>query len=103
MRYQLADGKIVDDLNTDNTYKKRYRSSNPELHQQLPIETALLHKLLKEDHFRQVVAHLDLHQDYITSISKPYMYFYAFDDCYIHIVDEIKKHIAVLADTMIDA
>jgi len=102
LRYQLADGTITDECKKDDTFKW-YRSSDPELKQELPLETALLHSLLRKDPLNQIVAHLDLHQDYITPIEWSYVYFYTFSDTYQSIISEIKKHIPLLANTSISA
>ncbi len=103
IRYQMPDGTFQDECKEGQTFAKRYRSSDPVLQQRLPVETALLHKLLREDPLHQVVGHLDFHQDYITPISWPYAYFYTFSDSYQPIIATIKKHIPLLTNTVISA
>lgn len=103
VRYQMTDGTFADECREGETFTKRYRSSDPQLQQKLPVETALLHKLLREDILHHIVAHIDLHQDYITPIEWSYTYFYTFSDTYQSIIANIRKYIAVLSDTMISA
>lgn len=103
VRYEMIDGSFADECMEGQIFAKRYRSSDPKLQQKLPLETILLHKLLRKDPLEQVVAHLDLHQDYITPIDWAYTYFYAFQDVYQPIVNNIKKYIKLLANIMIGA
>jgi len=63
MRYELSDGKIVDDLGASKKFKKWYWSSDKKIKTRLPRETKLLHKLFKKDPLKQIVAAIDLHQD----------------------------------------
>jgi len=103
LRYKLSNGKIVDDLRKQETYTHRYRSSDPKFKQKLPVETQILHTLIKKDLLHHIIGHLDLHQDYITRVTWSYTYAYTFSDTYQPIITKIKKHIALLANRMIGA
>jgi len=93
IRYKLKSGKIVDDLKDKNIYKKWFWCSEKKLKVKLPKETALFHKLLKKDLKYNIVACLDLHQDYITPSKKAAAYHYAFGNMAIYkpIINKIKK------------
>ncbi len=105
MRYELKNGKIVDDLKDKNVYKKWSWSSDPKLKIKLPKETSLFHKLLKKDFKYNIVACLDLHQDFITPNSKAASYHYGFGktEIYKTIVKEIEKILPVWKNKYIGA
>jgi hypothetical protein len=103
LRYELSNGKLVDELPNDGKFKKRYRSSDAKLKQKLPLETILLHKLLKQDPLKQIVANIDLHQDYITPKIWAATHFYSFNNIYQSIITTIKKYIPVLTNKIISA
>jgi hypothetical protein len=105
MRYELKSGKIVDDLKDKNVYKKWQWSSDPKLKIKLPKETSLFHKLLKKDFKYNIVACLDLHQDFITPNSKAAAYHYGFGktEIYKTIIKEIEKIVPIWKNKYIGA
>jgi hypothetical protein len=81
MRYELNDGKIVDDLGGSKNFKNWYWSSDKKLKIKLPKETKLLHGLLRKDPLRQIVAAIDLHQDPpINNRKAVFAYQYSFEN-----------------------
>jgi len=76
--YKLKNGKFSDELKNIADYKTWYWSSQKI--KNLPLETKLSHKLLKKDPLNQVVAFLDLHQDYISQNVPALAYQYTFGD-----------------------
>lgn len=105
MRYELLDGKIVDDLGASNEFKQWFWSSDERFQVHLPIETRLMHTLLKQDPLKNVVAVFDLHQDYITPNAPPAAYHYSFGDLNVYdsIIQKIEKNVPVLKDMPIGA
>lgn len=116
LRYETADGRIVDDLLGEDEHARWYLSSDEALLQKgmqihLPQETRMLHAALKNIPLAQIVAHIDLHQDYLSCADNPRLglpgaYHYGFCpdgnvDCYDLIVAEIEKHTIVFRDTHI--
>jgi len=105
LRYQLAGGKIVDDLKDKNIFKQWFWSSAKKLKINLPAETRLFHKLLKQDLKYHIVACLDLHQDAFTLPKKPAAYQYAFGNTKIYwpIIEKIEKIVPILKNKPIGA
>ncbi|MEI6627769.1 MAG: succinylglutamate desuccinylase/aspartoacylase family protein [bacterium] len=105
LRYELADGKLTDDLRSKNEFKKWYWSSDSKLRIKLPKETRLMHRLLKKDPLKQIVACLDLHQDYITPVKKAHAYSYAYGDFLTQadIIKKVNKVVPVWKNTKICA
>ena len=94
LHYELEDGSIKDDIRDGNIKFRRFMwSSDPSLGIHLPIETQLMHKLLKEDPLSQVKASLDLHQDFITPNAPPAAYQYVLGniEAYKPITQEVSK------------
>lgn len=94
LRYELEDGKIVDDIKGSNKFKNWYWSSDKKLGLKLALENKLMHCLLKKDPPAQVVAVIDLHQDYITE---------NVGSAYKKIIERIKKIVPVLKNKYISA
>lgn len=105
LRYELENGRIVDDLRDKNEFKKWYWSSDKRFNFNLPEETKLTHKLLRKEPLKQIVAALDLHQDYITSTRITAAYAYALGDLkrYAKIVDKLRKTIPIFENKLIGA
>ncbi len=105
LRYELEDGKIIDDLKNRNVFKKWYWSSDKKFKIKLPQETRLLHRLLKKDPLKQVVAAIDLHQDYITKtrISAAYHYAYGKLEIYNNIIKKLQEILPILKNKNIGA
>lgn len=106
LRYEMKNGTLVDDLaeHKENDFKKWHRSSDKKLGLKLPKETVLMHKVLKNDPLRQVVALLDLHQDYITNASSAaYQYTFGDNAVYNNIINKIKKIIPLYKNKNIGA
>lgn len=105
LRYRLEDRSLVDDLGDKNNFKKWLWSSDKSLSIKLPKETVLMHKLLKKEPISQIVAVIDLHQDYITPGAPPAAYQYVFGDTSIYkkILQEIKKILPLYKNRKIDA
>ena len=103
LRYEMADGTFKDDIKKSNNYKAWYWSS--EITKKLPLETKTMHKILKKEPLTQVRALLDLHQDYISSVSLPFSYHYSFGKLgvYKDIIKNIKKIVPLYKNRMIDA
>ncbi len=105
VRYELENGKLVDDIRRGAKIKRWYLSSDSRLNLDLPAETRLMHHLLRRDPLENIVAALDLHQDTISSIDQAAAYHYAFGDLsvYSRIVEAINKTVPVLAYKVISA
>jgi len=105
MRYIREDGTVTDDLKEQNVFKEWRWSSDEEFNLRLPEETKLVHILLKEDPLQQIVAAIDLHQDYITKNAPPAAYQYIYGDAsvYSKIFRKIEKFTPLLRNTYIDA
>lgn len=105
LRYELENGKWVDDIRRGAKFKRWYLSSDSRLNLKLPAETRLMHHLLRRDPLENIVAALDLHQDTISRIDCAAAYHYAFGDLSVYgrIVEAIDKIVPVLAHKMISA
>jgi succinylglutamate desuccinylase len=105
VRYELENGKLVDDIRRGAKIKRWYLSSDSRLNLDLPAETLLMHHLLRRDPLENIVASLDLHQDNISKINRAAAYHYAFGDLSVYgrIVDAIHKTVPVLARKVISA
>jgi hypothetical protein len=71
VRYELENGNLREDIGRGGKFKRWYWSSDRRLNHDLPAETMLMHELLKRDPLENVVAALDLHQDYISPCGRP--------------------------------
>jgi hypothetical protein len=98
MRYELDDGKIIDDLGGSEKFKNWYWSSDKKIKAKLPQETKLLHRLMKNDPLKQVVAAIDLHQDLISDQNRIFTHHYAFDNKNLlgRIVEKVAEIIPIL-------
>ena len=105
MRYILEDGSITSDLKDRNRFREWQWSSEAEFGEILPPETKLLHYLLKRDPLRQVVAAIDLHQDFITRNAPPAAYQYLYEDSktYVEVLGKIDTIVPLLRDKYLDA
>ncbi|PJE60100.1 MAG: hypothetical protein COU85_00120 [Candidatus Portnoybacteria bacterium CG10_big_fil_rev_8_21_14_0_10_44_7] len=105
VRYELENGTLVDDLKDKNIFRHWYWSSDKKIGARLTPETKLMHQLIKDDPLGQIVAVLDLHQDYLTPNVGSAAYHYAFGDlsAYRNIIDQIKKELPLLTETKIAA
>ncbi|ACN15691.1 putative fusion protein (N:peptidase-C:desuccinylase) [Desulforapulum autotrophicum HRM2] len=105
VRYELENGKLVDDIRRGAKFKRWYLSSDSRLNLNLPAETLLMHHLLRRDPLENIVAALDLHQDNISKIDYPAAYHYAFGDLSVYgrIVEAIHKTVPILAHKVINA
>jgi len=105
IRYELKNGKIVDDLKDGNVFKKWRWSSDKKIGAKLPLETKLLHRLLKNGPLRHVVGAIDLHQDYITPIKLPAAYHYSFGNLnvYNEIIKKLRRVIPIIKNRGIKA
>jgi hypothetical protein len=107
LRYELMDGTIVDDLGikSDQPFKEWTWSSDPRLNVHLPLETQAMHEWLSHDPLSQVVACIDLHQDYLTPNTGPGAYAYTFGDTSVYkpIIEQIKQIVPVFCDQAFDA
>ena len=94
LRYELEDGTLRGDLGGKKIqFRRFFWASDPALKVRLPLETELIHKLLKEDPLPQVKASLDLHQDFLTpnAPGAAYQYVLGNIEAYKPIVQEISK------------
>jgi len=105
LRYELEDGKIVDDIQGGNKFKNWHWSSDKKLGLKLALENELMHRLLKKDPLVQVVAVIDLHQDYITENVGSAAYYYSYGNLasYKKIIEKIKKIVPILKNKYISA
>jgi len=105
LRYEFKRGKLVDDIKDSNVFKKWHWASEEGMKSRLTPENELSHKALKEDPLKQVVAALDLHQDFLTGDANPGAYHYGFGDfaVYDRIVEKIEKIVPVLKNAKISA
>ncbi len=102
LRYEMVDGTFKDDIKNSNNYKAWHWSSD--ITKNLPLETKIMHRLLKKEPLLQVKALLDIHQDYISNAS-PAAYHYSFGklSVYRKIIGGVKKIIPIYKNKMIDA
>lgn len=84
LRYELADGTWRDDLEDRTDFKTWRWSSDENLGVNLPLETKLAHKLLRDDLKYKLAAAIDLHQDYISPETPAAAYAYAYGDLSIY-------------------
>jgi len=107
MRYELLDGTLVDDLgnNSGEPFKRWLWSSDPSLNVHLPLETQVMHEWLLKDPLSQVVACIDLHQDYLTPDAGPGAYAYTFGETSVYepVVEQLKQIIPILSQQAFDA
>ncbi len=105
LRYELLDGRWVSELAPDAQFRRWVWSSELRPPPPLPVETALMHRLLRADPLAQVIVALDLHQDHLTPGLGPAAYHYAFGDLtrYAPIVDAIARRAPVLRHVPIGA
>lgn len=98
LRYELKNGKIVDDLARKKEFKKWYWSSDKNLKVKLAEETRLMHELLRKEPLKQITAVIDIHQDYLSSQKNYFAYQYSFENkkVFEKIVPKISKIIPVL-------
>lgn len=106
LRYELEDGTIKDDIGEGKTPFKRFMwASDPSLGIHLPLETELMHKLLKEDPLPQVKGSADLHQDFLTPNAPPAAYQYPVGniESYKPIIEEVSKICPIFRNQYIGA
>ncbi len=106
LRYELEDGSLKDDIGDGKIPFKRFMwASDSSLQVHLPLETQLMHKLLKEDPLNQVKGSIDLHQDYLTPNAPPAAYQYVAGNIqnYKPITQEISKICQVYKNQFIGA
>jgi len=105
IRYELKDGKIIDDLGAGKDFKKWYWSSDKKFKHRMPRETQLVHKLLKKEPLKQISAIIDLHQNPANSWRGPYTYQYAFENKNFlkNIAKKISKILPIIKNEMMDA
>jgi hypothetical protein len=78
LRYELATGDIIDDMPQPLPFRRWHWASEGFLSARLPVETRLMHRLLREDTKHRIIVGLDLHQDEF--IKETGAYFYGFGD-----------------------
>lgn len=106
LRYELEDGSIIGDIRDGNISFRRFLwSSDPSLGIHLPLETELMHKLLKEDPLPQIKGSIDLHQDYLTPNAPPAAYQYPVGNTqtYKPIIEEVSKICPIYKNQLIGA
>jgi len=105
LRYELEDGSIVGDIGGGRLFRRWRWSSDPQLGLQLPRETALIHRLLRDDPVERVAGVIDLHQDLITKEPGAMAYHYGFGDLarYRPIVAELARMIPIARRRAINA
>jgi len=105
LRYELDDGSLLDDIGSGRRFTRWHWSSAPGLGLELPAATVALHRALRADPLRRVVAAVDLHQDHITPVDAPLAYHYAFGDLsrYAAIVARLRQIITLASGRTIDA
>lgn len=98
IRYELKNGRIIDDLGAQKEFKKWSWSSDKRFNVKMPEETRLVHKLLKTEPLKQISTIIDLHQDHVSKIKSPFAYQYSFEnsELYNRIVPKIFKIIPIL-------
>lgn len=108
IRYELLDGELVDELEENQPFKRWFFSAAPRINVRLPQEAALMRKELKELPVSQIVAAVDLHQDYITPDAPPAAYHYNHNDqivteVYRKIVEKIEQELPIMRGAKISA
>ena len=105
LRYELADGRLVDDLGAGGEFRRWLWSSDPAAQARLPLETLAMHRALRADPLTQIKAVLDLHQDLITPDAPPAAYHYSFGDLavYAPIVSDLAAIVPLWRNTPIGA
>jgi hypothetical protein len=79
LRYVLADDSVESDMGAGRPFARWAMADDPAFGVDLPAESRLMLELVRQDPPGQVVAALDLHQDYLTGLP-PCAYHYAFGD-----------------------
>jgi len=98
IRYELKNGKIVDDLAGKRVFKNWYWSSDKKLKIKLAEETRLMHELLRKEPLKQIKAAIDIHQDYLSSQKKYFAYQYSFENkkVFEKIVPKVSEIVPIL-------
>lgn len=102
-RYLLPSGELTDEIEEGQGYLCWKWAD--ELGLELPLEAKCLIDSLKRDPLSQVVAGIDLHQDYLSGGLPPCAYHYAFGNLekYAPIVREIAKKVPILKNYVVSA
>ncbi|OGH76799.1 MAG: hypothetical protein A2469_00540 [Candidatus Magasanikbacteria bacterium RIFOXYC2_FULL_40_16] len=106
LRYELEDGRLVDDLGKNPQPFTRWFWSSEVAGVSLPLETAVMHKYLREiAPLKQIRAVIDLHQDYLTPGAEPSAYFYPFGELsdYLPLVEKARTVTPILNNSPIGA
>jgi len=105
LRYELADGTLVDDLKSGNEFKRWFWSSDPVVKAHLPLETRVMQRKFKSEPLDRIAAVVDLHQDFITPDVSAAAYHYAFGDlsAYAPIIKDVASVVPLLRNTPIGA
>lgn len=104
LRYQMFDGSWTWKPPGGHSYKRWCWSSNPDVGERQPAETAVMHQMLKGEDWPNIKVALDIHQDNLTPNLPPGAYQYVFGDLlrYHSIIDKIRTLVPVLADMEFD-
>ena len=103
IRYTLKDGRIVDDLGSSTDFVS---FDLPKVTDKiLPQETRLLHSLIKKDIKNNIIASIDLHQDYLTPTKESGAYHYSFGNLklYKDIIKQIEKIVPIYKNKPVGA
>jgi hypothetical protein len=105
VRYELRRGLFVEDLGSSDRFKRWHWASSKRLKIELPKETTLLQRLIREEPLSQIAACLDLHQDCLSRRARPAAYHYSFGDLsdYKEIVEKIKKILPIYHNRLVGA
>lgn len=106
LRYELEDGTFKDDIGAGEIPFRRFLwASDPSLGIHLPLETELMHRLLKEDPLSQIKGSVDLHQDYITLGAPPATYQYPVGnvEAYQPIIEKVSETCPIFRNQFIGA
>jgi len=107
VRYKLLSGKYTYDVRKQVKYSDWFWSSDKRFKAVMPKETVLMHKLLRKEPYDQVVACLDIHQDYLESNAPPAAYHYSFGKVklkkYSKIINNIKSLIPIYKNDYINS
>lgn len=103
VRYELKNGRIVEDLREEKDFKKWYWSSDKKIGAKLPEETKLVLGLLRKEPLGQAIAAIDLRQDYVTATRITATYAYVLGDLpkYKNIVEKLRKTIPIFDNKLI--